>query len=142
MQMAGRRLGAAVACLALALCSGCVTSQFMAVGEMTYPPRAENYIIDIYIPTDAPVNVHQQLAWTKPVTEIPPAAKTIGRIDTQGAPAAGWASCFEDAKRKARALGGDAIVVRQWGSPLTGVNGYGQAYYGKAISMEVVRFRN
>ena len=121
---------------------GCVSSQFMPVGEMTYAPRPDDYLIDIYLPTEAPVVVHKQVANAKPLSELRAGAKVIGRIDTQGAPAAGWGSLFEDAKRKARTLGGDAIVVRQWGNPLVAVDRYGGTQYGKAISMEVVRFRN
>lgn len=121
---------------------GCVSSQFMPVGSATYPPRPDGYLIDMYLPTDAPVVVHQQLAGARSTDEVPAGATVIGRIDTQGAPAAGWASCFEDAKQKARMLGGDAIVARRWGNPLVAVDGYGNTQYGKAISLEVLRYRN
>ncbi|MBI2759975.1 MAG: hypothetical protein HYX51_00935 [Chloroflexi bacterium] len=120
---------------------GCVTSQFMPVGGQTFAPRPDDYLIDIYIPGSAPVVVHQQLANAKPVEALPAGARVIGRIDTQGAPAAGWAAVFEDAKRKARTLGGDAVVVRQWGNPLVAIDSYGGAMHGKAISLEVVRLK-
>lgn len=127
--------------ISLLALQGCVTSQFMPIGSQTYAPRPDDYLIDIYIPQAAPVVVHQQLANAKPIERLPAGAQVIGRIDTQGAPAAGWASVFEDAKRKARTLGGDAVVVRQWGNPLMGVDQYGSAYHGKSISLEVVRLK-
>jgi hypothetical protein len=63
----------------------------MPVGDKTYPPRPSDYVIDVFIPTEAPVVVHQQVPNTKPLAQLPSNAITIGRIDTVGAPAAGWA---------------------------------------------------
>jgi hypothetical protein len=142
MRVAQRTASILALCLVLTCGVGCVSSQFMPVGGATYPPRPEGYIIDVYLPTDAPVVVHQEVPISRPLAELPKAARTIGRIDTQGAPAAGWGSLFMDAQEKARTLGGDAVVVRRWGSPVVGVDSYGAAQYGKAISMEVVRFRD
>ncbi len=136
-----RYLIVAACALSVLILEGCVTSQFMPVGTQTFAPRPDDYLVDIYIPSAAPVVVHQQLANAKPVEALPSSARVIGRIDTQGAPAAGWAAVFEDAKRKARTLGGDAVVVRQWGNPLVAVDGYGGAQYGKSISLEVVRLK-
>ncbi len=127
--------------LIVLLVSGCVSSQYMAVGGQTYPPRADEYVIDVYLPIDAPVNVHQSIANAKPLTALPPLATEIGRVDTAGAPAAGWAAVIDDAKKKARALGGDALVIKQWGYQMTGMDSYGQTYYGKNLSMTVVRYR-
>ncbi len=113
----------------------------MAVGETTYAPRAHDYIIDIYLPTDAPVVVHREIALARPVEELPADAEVIGRVDTRGAPLADWSSLLRDAQDKARQLGGDAIVVRQWDNPYVGTDGNGVAQYGKALSIEVVRWR-
>ncbi len=130
------------AILALALCAGgCVRSQFMTLGDQTYPPRPADYLIEVFLPTDAPVNVHQSVANARPLDQLPAGAREVGRVDTQGAPAATWVSVIEDAKRKARELGGDAIVIKQWGHYLASVDSYGAAYHGKNLSMLVVRFR-
>jgi hypothetical protein len=119
---------------------GCVSSDSMAVGNRTYPPRPRKYIIDVYLDQAAPVQVHKQLANAKPLSAVPPAASTIGRVDTAGAPAASWGSVVNDAKKRARTLGGDGLVINGWGSPVTAVDAYGQAYYGKHISMTVIRY--
>lgn len=118
----------------------CVSSQYMAIGDSTFPPRPRDYVIEVFLPTDAPVNVHKSVAHAKALADLPGNAKEIGRIDTQGAPAATWVGVIEDAKRKARSLGGDAIVIKQWGHHMTSVDGYGRAYYGKNLSMIVVRY--
>ena len=124
----------------LALIAGCVTSQSMAIGPTTYPPRAKDYIITVYIGTDAPVNVHKSIANPSPISAIPSNATEIGRVDTQGAPAASWGSVIADAMKRARALGGDGLVIGQWGNPTTHVDGYGNVQRGKAISMTVIRY--
>jgi hypothetical protein len=129
--------------VALTLCLvGCVTSNYMPIGEKTYPPRPDDYVIDVYVPVQAPVIVQQSIANAKPANSLPSFAQQIGRIDTTGAPAANWGSMIEDAKKKARSLGGDAVVIGQWGTQLNGVDGYGNAYHGKNISMMVVPFRD
>ncbi len=119
---------------------GCVSSDFMPIGGHTFPPRPKDHIIDVYLAQEAPVQVHKQLANSKPLSAVPRTAIEIGRVDTVGAPAASWGSVVSDAKKKARTLGGDGLVIKGWGSHLTGVDGYGQAYHGKNISMTVVRY--
>ncbi len=119
---------------------GCVSSTFVPVGGRTYPPRPSDYLIDVYVPVEAPVIVLQSFPNAKRPDQVPAGATVIGRIDTQGAPAAAWKSVIEDAEKKARELGGDAVVIGQWGHPLTGVDGYGNTYYGKAVSMTVLRY--
>jgi hypothetical protein len=111
----------------------------MVVGTQTYPPRPEDYVIDVYLPVDAPVNVHQSIANAKDITTLPAYNIEIGRVDTQGAPAASWESVIDDAKKKARELGGDALVIKEWGHTMTGIDSYGQTYYAKNLSMTVVR---
>ena len=131
----------AVTVLLLSAFSGCVSSQSMTLGDQTYAPRPPDHVIDVFIPDDAPVEVHKSLADAKPLAMLPTDANEIGRIDTDGAAAASWDAVIEDAKKKARELGGDAIVIRHWGYPMTGANRYGGASYGKALSMIVVRLR-
>jgi hypothetical protein len=113
----------------------------MPIGTQTFPPKPKDHIIDVYLVQDAPVQVHKQLANSKPMSAIPGYALEIGRVDSIGAPAASWGSVVNDAKKKARQLGGDGLVIKGWGSHLTGVNNYGQAYHGKNISMTVIRYR-
>ena len=120
--------------------SGCVTSNYMPVGSMTYPPRPDDYVIDVYLPLEAPVAVHKAVPNVKDLKSLPAAATVIGRIDTVGAPAAGWRSVIANAQSKARQLGGDAIVIRYIGNHISSVDSYGGAQYGKNVSMEVVRF--
>ena len=93
--------------------AGCVSSEYMAVGETTYAPRAPDYIIDIYLPADAPVDVQREIALNRPVEELRADAEVIGRVDTRGGSLSDWSSLLRDAQDKARQLGGDAVVVRQ-----------------------------
>lgn len=120
--------------------TSCVSSQYMALGSVTYPPRPRDYVIEVFLPVEAPVNVHQSVANSRPLAELPRHAIQVGRIDTSGAPAASWLAVINDAKKKARQLGGDGIEIKQWGHVLTGVDGYGQAYHGKSLSMIVVKY--
>jgi len=135
------RAGLALMLLCHVFLVGCVSSNFMPVGGKTYPPRPDEYIIDVFVSVDAPVIIQQSLTNAKPTSIAPKDAQVIGRIDTSGAPAASYASMVEDAKKKARQLGGDAIVIGQWGTHLTGMDGYGNAYHAKNVSMTVLRFR-
>ena len=128
-----------LAALVLIVVQGCVTSNFMPVGKQTYPPRPDDYVIDVFVPTEAPVVVQQSIGNAKSSADLPTGYTVIGRIDTNGAPAAAWSSVIDDAKKKARQLGGDGIVINQWGEPLVGMS-YGQAYHAKAIGMQVVRY--
>jgi len=138
-QMKGTTMKILICTLCIFL-SGCVTSNYMPVGNITYPPRPNDYVIDVYLPLEAPVAVHKSVPNAKDLKTLPSAATVIGRIDTLGAPAAGWKSVISNAQRKARTLGGDALVIRYIGSHITSVDSYGGAYYGKNVSMEVVRF--
>ena len=42
--------------------------------------------------------------------------------------------------KRARALGGDALVIGQWGNPTVAIDAYGNVQRGKAISMTVIRY--
>jgi len=103
--------------------SGCVSSNSTRVGSETYPPRPSDYVIDVYVPVDAPVNVQQSISNAKSINDLPPNALIIGRIDTNGGSASGWDSVIADAKPKARELGGDGIVIKNWSTPPTGFLG-------------------
>ena len=82
----------------------------------------------------------QQIGQLKPATAVPANAIEIGRVDTHGASNAQWGAVVNDAKSKARELGGDAIIIKSWGSPVVGVGGYGEVYNGKEISCSVIRY--
>lgn len=120
--------------------SGCVQSQSTTIGDRSYPPRIASHIIDVYIPTEAPVELQNSIANPQPLSAKPQEAKDIGRVDTQGAQLAEWGAVIEDAKVQARQLGGDGIVITAWDYPLVGTNN-GQLIYSKALKMTVVRFR-
>lgn len=137
----GRMAICFVVLLSIILCTGCVSSDYMPVGSATFPPRPKKHIIDVYLSQDAPVRIHQELTDSKPIESVPRSALEIGRIDTEGSADASWKAVIKDAKKKARQLGGDGIVIKGWGSHLTGVNGYGQTFYGKNISMTVIRYQ-
>jgi hypothetical protein len=116
----------------------CIESQSMPVGEQTFAARPETYPIDVYMPLEAPVVVQREVP-SKPLSALPASARTIGRVDTQGAQTCSWTSLFEDARKRARLLGGDALVVRRWGTPVIATDIDGNSQYGKALAMEVVR---
>jgi hypothetical protein len=119
---------------------GCVTSDHMAVGKTTYPPRPDDWVVEVYVGVDAPVRVQKSIGFAKSVDEIPENAQLIGRVDAQGAELASWGAVIDEAKTKARALGGDGLVVGSWGSTMTHVDAYGGAHYGKGLSFSVIRY--
>ena len=135
-----RAISLILAAAVLFLIAGCVTSQSMAIGPTTYPPRPKDYVITVYIGTDAPVFVHRSIANPRAISDIPSGATEIGRVDAKGAPAASWGSVIADAMTRARALGGDGLVIGQWGNPTLGIDQYGNLRRGKAISMTVIRY--
>ena len=127
--------------LLLCLMGGCVSSEMIPIGATTYPPRPDNYLIEVYATTDAPVEVLQEIGSIKPLASVPYNAAEIGRVDTHGAPAASWSSVLDDAKEKARTLGGDGIEIKSWNSPLVHVDQYGDTMYAKELSMTVIRYQ-
>jgi hypothetical protein len=127
-------------CAVVLFLSGCVSSEMMSLGGISYPPRPDNYLIEVYTTTDAPVNILQEIGPTKPLSSVPSGATDIGRIDSHGAPAASWGKVIDDAKEKARTLGGDGLVIKSWASPLSHVDGYGNPQYAKEISTTVIRY--
>ncbi len=58
----------------------------------------------------------------------------------QNDPGATWESVIADAKIRARSLGGDGIVIGQWGSPAN-MDACGNVRSRKALSMSVIRYR-
>jgi hypothetical protein len=124
----------------IALVAGCVSSDMIATGGKTFPPRPNDYVIDVYATTDAPVEMQKEIIDIKGLSSVPPGAIEIGRVDANGAPAATWEAVADDAKVKARMLGGDGLIIKAWGQPMTGVDAYGDTYYGKALSMTVIRY--
>jgi len=125
----------------LVIVSGCVSSQMMVVGNKTYPPRPNDYIIEVFCTEEAPINIQQQIGNLKSSKEIPSNAITIGRVDGSGAPAASWGAVIGDAMGKARSLGGDGLVINRWEQTLSGVGNYGETYYRKNLSFSVIRYR-
>lgn len=131
-----------LACLLVTLLcpviAGCVTSSYVSVGDKTYPPRPDDYVIEVYVDSDAPVDLHQSLADAKPTNEIPAGMELIGRIDTTGDTYANWSDMVKDAKEKARILGGDAIVIGG-GGRWVGMAASGYSYDYKKLSIRVLR---
>lgn len=127
--------------LAAVIISGCVSADYVQLGEKTYPPRPDDWAIDIYVADEAPVIVHKSISQPKTIKDIPANAEMIGRVDAIGAPAASWDSVIRVAKEKARAIGGDGLVVGAWGHHLAGIGSYGVAYHGKDLALSVIRYR-
>jgi len=96
----------------------CVTSNFVRIGDKTFAPKAKDSIIDVFVSDEEPVEVLQALPDGKPIATLPKGSTKIARVDTNGAPAAEWIAVINDAKIKARMVGGDAIVISRWGSPV------------------------
>src|ERR1700722_9273614 len=135
----------------LSLSCGCVGSDYVPVGTATFSPRADSFPIAVYAPLETPVEIQKGAAPMKLVSDLPSDAIVIGRIDGSGAALASWQAVVEDAKRKARTLGGDAIVITDWGGRLAGVSSFGSTtgntttttsvpVYYKVISFNVLRF--
>lgn len=129
-----------MASAAALLMTGCVTSEYMTVGGTMYPPRPETHEIDVYLPGDAPVAMHNAVLHARSASDVPDSASVIGRIDSTGAPAAEWSHVFSDAMEKARLLGGDGILVESWDRSLDWVDSNGGVHHAKELSMKVVRY--
>ncbi len=123
------------------IATGCVSSDYVQLGDKTYPPRPDDWVVDVFIGTGAPVSAHKSVQNAKPASDMPKNATVVGRVDTNGAPAASWNSMINSAKNKARAIGGDGLIIGNWGHYVSGVGAYGSVYHSKTFSMTVVRFR-
>lgn len=120
--------------------SACTSSDYIQVGDNTYPPRPDDWAIDVYVGVDAPVVVQKSITHAKPATTVPENAALIGRVDAQGTSWNSWKGVIDEAKEKARTLGGDALVIGRWGQHLEGFGSYGEAYHGKNIAVSVLRY--
>ena len=76
---------------------GCVTSRSELLGTAVYEPRPENHPIVVY---DVLGDVGRSYV-------------KVGIVHGTGAPAASWSEVTEALKERARAIGADAIVLRQ-----------------------------
>jgi len=99
---------------ALALLAGCTSSHSMPVGADRFDPRAADHPIDVYLPVDAPVALHEAAGPSRLPADLPSDAQTIGRIDASAGALKGWAPLLRDARRRARRMGGDALVLDHW----------------------------
>ena len=132
------------------LLSACVSSDYVRVGSTTYPPRPRGFPIAVFMDASAPVAVQKSLGDTVQDTASIPPHETIGRVDVSGAPDATWVAVAEEGERRARELGGDAILVGGSGTPITGVvsqtnpygTGYGRAIRGKQLVLWIVRYED
>src|SRR4051812_9607450 len=112
-------------CIVLALLNGCVSSKQVKLVSEVYRARSDDYAIDVYVPVDAAVEIHQATPNAIPTSKLPPNATIIARIDGTGAALAGWGAMIEDAKKRARAVGGDGIIVGQSGQHLAAITEFG-----------------
>ena len=125
-------------CLVLFLLSltsvGCVTSRSELLGSVVYEPRPENHPIFVF---DSLKDVDR------------PYVK-VGVVHSDGAPAASWDKMTEALKGRARAIGADALVLRQesgdqtQGVVLFGEGGstFGTVRSRKKKSCLAIRFTN
>ena len=132
-----RTLGLITIAATLAGAGGCVTSEYFASGEAAYPARATHAPITVYVPPDLPPEIRAALGDVLTRADLSTHAHEIGRIDGVGSPAAGWGALLEDAKTKARRIGGDAISIVAWGRPVTDVDG--RPTVGRSLLTTVLR---
>ena len=136
-----KRLGCATSLLTLFLLTGCVSSDYMAVGDTTYAPRAADWAIDVFIDVEAPVALLKCARGARSPDLIPAGAQLIGRVDTEGSSLSSWDELIDDAREKARALGGDALVIGSWHGHLHKADPCCETDRGKLLSASVIRFR-
>jgi hypothetical protein len=132
------RLVIVLACLCCISC--CTSSKYVAIGAKTFEPRPKEHIIDVYLPEEAPVQIREGVADPRPSYELPDRALEIGQIETSGASFASWREMIRDAQKRARALGGDAIVFRQWEDRSAGADSFGRASTLKTATLTVFRY--
>ncbi len=121
------------------LLGGCVTTNAIYIGGKTYPPQVSDHPIDVYVPVEAPVSLQQQIEHRQ-LSALPAYAIRIGRVDAEASSGSSWQSLVDQAKKTARKLGGDGIVVMAWGYPWAGYDTSYQPYYDQYLGFYVVRY--
>lgn len=89
-----------LACLALALCTSCVSSRSQALGTVHFDPRPEEYPIATF----------------DTVEDLPYDFVKVGLVAVTGAPTSSWSAVQRALEEEARELGGDALVLREQGT--------------------------
>ncbi len=128
---------------------GCGSITTRAVGEKSYPPRYDSYRIDVYCMKPPRKMAQDSLEDIKKYFNDPfehhdliPEGKTIGRIEIKGPGSWDWGRLIIEAKKKARALGGDAIVITRYDYYETagGMAGNDKRLYGRQLFTVVMRY--
>ena len=140
--MPAGRLAIAVLLLTTVAAAGCssVDSAAAPIGEI-HPPRASGHPIDIYVDPSSPANLLEGFGLTLPPAEMPGDAVRIGRIDVAGDNS--WQGIADEAKKRARQLGADAIVIGDYyEGPNRDSNGlrFEPAYF-RSIAASAYRYR-
>ena len=124
----------------MGILAGCSNSSVQRVAGQSFPSRAGDFPIDVYIGNDTPAELQQQVPDARPPAKLPQNSVAIGWVNMNGAQLSSWSSLVDAARGKARDLGGNGLVVKAVSQPLVGYDGFGMPHNGKYLSMAVVRY--
>jgi hypothetical protein len=96
-----------LAMVALVAMVGCTSSDVKRTGD-NYPPRPDDWPIGVYMSASAPVELVKAFPHAK---RSPPPYEEIGFGKSDSTIFVAWRRLEAQAKAKARAMGGDAILV-------------------------------
>lgn len=129
----------------LIVLSGCAGVQIDELLNPMFEPRDSKYTIDVYnqsYHTKGRAPSHQEikkLFGPRTSDKEIPSHTVIARIHATGAQAASWAKLVKNAKKTARQLGGDALIIGAFG---TAPAFDSESIHGKAIHADVIRYLN
>ncbi len=105
-------------------------------GAEVFPARAENHPITLYASDQPPIEA-KQFGEVLPVDQIPEGRKEIGRIEViiDASGIGTWETVFFKARKSARAMGGDGIVITQWVESLPALS----PFTSKGVRAQVIR---
>jgi hypothetical protein len=95
--------------LLLALAAGCVDASAFLLGDVQFEPRPPSHEIAVYDTFD----------------DVPYAYVKVARVVASGSGHAAWDRVFDALKRRAREVGGDAIVLQRGGEDSSDLDGEG-----------------
>lgn len=93
----------------IVLLSGCVNASTSHVPGVSYPALAENAEVTVYAS-----EIPKKMTGIENASSAPSGTR-LGTVSVNGAEAASWNAVISRAKREARKMGADVLVVEQWG---------------------------
>ncbi|MGQ0614443.1 MAG: hypothetical protein ACT4PV_11970 [Planctomycetaceae bacterium] len=119
--------------LALTACSQVRSER---AGAEVFPARAENHPITLYASDQPPIEA-KKFGEVLPADQLPEGREEIGRIEViiDASGVGTWETVFFKARKSARAMGGDGVVITQWVESLPAFG----LFTSKGLRAQVIR---